>query len=99
VPASSIGPVDLRPGLTADEFRNEYANRKPVVIPGGAKRLAAACEWTLDSLRRAASGAVVQVKKTGDVAARGGRSPSSSWAGVPLPVLMPGLRSYFTYVS
>ena len=40
-------PIDVRPGLSAAEFRAQYVNRKPVLIKGGLAHLPAASLWSL----------------------------------------------------
>lgn len=60
-------PVDVRPGLSADEFAAEYINRKPVLMPGAIRELPAVSRWTVSHLGTVAPELQVQVK-TGYVA-------------------------------
>ncbi|MGW5740789.1 cupin-like domain-containing protein [Amycolatopsis sp. NPDC003861] len=60
-------PVDVRPGLSPEEFRASYVNRKPVLIKGALDHLAATTRWSLPYFQSLAPDLPVRLK-TGRVA-------------------------------
>lgn len=60
-------PVDVRPGLSPEDFHAHYVNREPVLIPGGLAHLPATSLWSLDYFASLAPDLDVRLK-TGDVA-------------------------------
>jgi hypothetical protein len=60
-------PVDVRPGLPPAEFRADYMNKKPVLVPGGAAHFPAVSRWSLEYLGSRAPDLEVRLK-TGYVA-------------------------------
>lgn len=59
-------PVDVRPGLSAEEFYAGYVNQRPVVVPGALEAMPAVSKWSLEYLGSLAPDLPVRLK-TGSV--------------------------------
>ena len=55
-------PVDVRPALRADEFRTEYAGRRPVVMRGAITGMPAVSTWSAEYLGATAPDQLVRLK-------------------------------------
>lgn len=55
-------PVDVREGLTPEEFRAEYLNRKPVLMRGAVADMPAASKWSAEHLGSVAPDQIVRLK-------------------------------------
>jgi hypothetical protein len=65
--ASSHGLVDIRDGLTTDEFYRDYVNKRPVVMKGALAGLPCVSKWSIPYIASLAPDLQLRLK-TGDLA-------------------------------